>query len=199
MTVATAATSTSSTHSAPETAEYLLKAGDQRLYEVVDGVVLEKQMSSLAGKTTIAISSRLYAFVEANGLGDLYSEVSFQCFANLPGRTRRPDIAFVSADRVDEVPPDGYVPVRPDLAIEVVSPNDLLIELNRKLIDYRSAGIPLVWVVHPELRIIQVHRLGRPMAELTDTDTLGGDDIIPGFSATVGDLIPKSKRTVRTR
>ena len=46
----------------------------------------------------------------------------------------------------------------PDLAVEVISPNDLATEIDQKVAEYLGAGVPLVWVVHPEARAVRVHR-----------------------------------------
>ncbi len=71
----------------------------------------------------------------------------------------------MTADRAHLVPDDGHVPVRPDLAIEVVSPDEGVYDLDSKLRDYRAAGIPLVWVFNParESRQVRVFRPGRPI------------------------------------
>ena len=73
-------------------------------------------------------------------------------------RVRRPDIAFISAAKSHLVPDEGHIPIPPDLAIEVISPNDTVYALQEKLTDYREAAIPLVWVVNPHARSIQVYR-----------------------------------------
>ena len=174
------------------TPDDLLKLGQQGLFELVDGQLVEKPTGSLSGRTAVRITTQLSSFVVEKHLGELYSETSFRCFPNNPSQVRRPDLAFVAADRVHLVPDEGHVPVRPDLAIEVVSPDDGVYDLDYKLRDYRVAGFPLVWVFNParEIRIVRVYRPGRPIDELTDADTLGGDDVLPAFSIVVGDLFP---------
>ena len=62
--------------------------------------------------------------------------------------------------------------------------------LNWKLDDYRSAGIPLVWVVVPDVRMVRVHRLGGSITEVRDGDDLNGDPVLPGFSVPVAKLFP---------
>ncbi len=179
------------------TPEDLLKLGQQGLFELVDGRLVEKPMGALSGETATIISSTLHPFIRSRRLGELYSETTFCCFPHNPTQVRRPDLAFVAAGRVHLVPDDGHVPVRPDLAIEVVSPDDGVYDLDSKLRDYRLPGVPLPWVFNParEIRQVRVFRPGRPSDELTDADTLSGEDVLPGFSAVLGDLFPPTPGT----
>jgi len=78
----------------------------------------------------------------------------------------------VSAARLKEVPKEGHVPVRPDLAIEVVSPGDEVYELDDKLADYESAGIPLVWILNPNLKTVSVVRPQQPTVKLRAEDPI---------------------------
>ncbi|HZT81879.1 MAG TPA: Uma2 family endonuclease, partial [Gemmataceae bacterium] len=78
--------------------------------------------------------------------------------------------------------------VTPDLAVEVVSPNDLACEVEEKLLEYLNANVPLVWVVYPQSRTVHVYHpdgLGRLLRE---QDELTGENILPGFRFPVRDL-----------
>jgi Uma2 family endonuclease len=108
-----------------------------------------------------------------------------------PLQIRRPDLSFIASARRPAVPDDGHIPVRPDLAIEVISPTDVVYNLDEKLLDYASAGIPLVWVFNPVARIVRVHRPDGISRTFTENDTLDGGDVLPGFAAVVRDLLPK--------
>ena len=102
----------------------LLKMDQRGLFELVDGKLIEKPMSFLAGDTTSIVHLRVGGYVQQHRLGKAVLEVTFQCFPRTPNRVRRPDIAFVATARLGGVPAEGHVPIRPDLAIEVVSPGD---------------------------------------------------------------------------
>lgn len=88
------------------------------------------------------------------------------------------------------MPPEGHVPIAPDLAIEVVSPNDKIYELDEKLEDYHAAGVKLVWVINPNSRIMRIHRLDDTVEQSKENDTLTGDSVLPGFSILVKDMLP---------
>lgn len=175
----------------PFTPDDVLRLQDEGLFELVDGRLVEKRMSSLASETAIIISARAFVFLEKSPLGKLYAEQSFQCFPHDLDLIRRPDISFVAADRLCGVPEEGHVPIAPDLAIEVVSPNDSVYELDDKLADYRAAGIKLVWVFNPKARVVRIYRADHTVNELQENDTLSGESVLPGFSATVTEMLPK--------
>jgi Uma2 family endonuclease len=168
----------------------VLRLEEEGLFELVDGKLVEKEMSSLATKTASVVVARLFSHIEKSHAGELYSEQTFQCFPHDENLIRRPDIAFIAADRLGGVPEEGHVPIAPDLAIEVVSPNDLVYNLDEKLADYHAAGIKLVWVVNPKIRTLRIHRLDRTGTDLAESDTLSGESILPGFSIVVKDLLP---------
>jgi Uma2 family endonuclease len=62
--------------------------------------------------------------------------------------------------------------------------------LDEKLVDYRAAGIPLIWVINPHARYVRIFRPRQRIEELNDTDQLTGDAILPGFTAQAGELFP---------
>jgi Putative restriction endonuclease len=94
-----------------------------KLYEIVDGQPAEKEMpgarhSGICTRHTV----KLGMYLTAHQLGGLYAESSFQIGAN----ERIPDLAFVSTERIpSEGEPDTKWPMPPELAVEVISPNDL--------------------------------------------------------------------------
>jgi Uma2 family endonuclease len=172
------------------TPEDLLNLDGDGLYELVDGKLVEKRMSFLAGRTGVLISQRLGNYVETSHVGAVVQEISFQCFPHDSDLVRRPDIAFIAADRAKTIPDEGHVRIPPDLAIEVISPGDRIYEFEEKLADYRSAGIKLVWEVNPKFRYVRVHHADRSSIRLEEGDTITGEGVLPGFSIRVKDLLP---------
>src|ERR1700730_1993520 len=112
------------------TPDDLLNLETEALYELVDGRLIEKRISSLASKTAARITVHLSNWTENFTRGELFPEQTFQCFSEDPELVRRPDIALILADRLAGVPNEGHIPIAPDLAVEVVSPNDKIYELD---------------------------------------------------------------------
>ncbi|HET6246120.1 MAG TPA: Uma2 family endonuclease [Tepidisphaeraceae bacterium] len=167
-----------------------LEEDDDHLYELVDGKLVEKEMSSLANKTAARIITVLNTFCLQHNSGDVYAEQSFQCFPHDPDQIRRPDVSLIVFDRLKSVPEEGHIRIAPDLAIEVISPNDKIYIFERKLADYRKAGIPLVWEVNPKFRFVRIHRLDRKADRLEETDAITAEPVLVGFSVLVSELLP---------
>lgn len=83
---------------------------------------------------------------------------------------------------------EGHVVIPPDLAVEVVSPNDYADNIDTKIEELQEAGVPLIWVVHPANRTVAVHRKDAKGSILRDTDDLDGEAVLPGFTCRVAEL-----------
>jgi len=176
------------------TPEELLNLPDAVSYELVDGKLVERNMGMESSEIAARIIFLIAAFLKNRKLGHLFaSHASYQCFPEAPGNVRRPDLSFVRAGRFEgDRLPKGHCRIPPDLAIEVVSPGDLSYEMDEKVAEYLHAGVRLVWVVHPPTRRVRIHRpLSSPLgivSELSDKDTVAGEEVLPGFSCAVADF-----------
>jgi Uma2 family endonuclease len=106
-----------------------------------------------------------------------------------PDKILIPDVAFVRAARL---PPEGerwhIAPFAPNFAVEVVSPNDTSDEVNEKIELYQRAGVPLIWIVLPPPRVVDVYVLDEPRRQLREGDVLDGGDVIPDFRLPVAEI-----------
>jgi Uma2 family endonuclease len=146
-----------------------------------------------AGGEASELAGEIYAlvrqFVKPRSLGMLTPADGTYILSHNPLTIVVPDVAFVSWERLPgRVRPQGYIPVPPDLAIEVRSPSDRAGEIEEKLDRYRRAGVPLIWWVNPTRRTVSVYRNGALVAELREGDVLDGEDILPGFTLPVADI-----------
>lgn len=177
----------------PVTPEELLRMPDGKEYELSHGQLVEREMSALTSRVAVRLSRFLDEFVEREGLGWVFdSEGGYRCFPDDPTGVRRPDVSFVSRDRLpaDEIG-RGWLLIRPDLAVEIVSPNDNLTEFELKLADYRSAGIPVVWVINPETRTAWIHHADGTSRHLVGDDVvLDGEGPLTGFACPLASLLP---------
>jgi Uma2 family endonuclease len=82
----------------------------------------------------------------------------------------------------------GYFRGAPDLAIEVISPNDLYDEVDEKVAEWLEHGTRMVIVVNPRRKRVAVHRPGRDVRILGVEDILDGEDVVPGWTLAVRDL-----------
>jgi Uma2 family endonuclease len=94
----------------------------------------------------------------------------------------KPDVSFVKAARLtfDQLA-DGWLEIAPDLVVEIISPNDLAYEVDEKIEMFLKVGVPLIWIVNPELRTVRIVRADRSSLILLEGDVLSGEDILPEF------------------
>ncbi len=163
-------------------------AGERK--ELIDGELREKAaVSQRHGEIEIQLTIPLGSHVLSNGLGRIYPSDTQFTVARDPDTVLIPDLAFVRADRV---PPEAdrwhIAPFAPDLAVEVISPSDRYVEVMEKIERYGRAGVPLVWLVDPRRRVVEVHAAGRPPITLHESETLDGGEVLPGFALLVAEI-----------
>jgi len=160
----------------------LLSLVDDVGYEFVDGELVERNMGAISSEVGFVIATDLRAYCTAQNLGRVLAETTFQCFPLHPLQWRIPDVAFIAKGKLpDEKLPKGNVTVAPDLAIEVISPNEKVYDLDHKIGDYFEAGTRRVWVVNPEVLSVRVLRPDGSSLELRGDAELSGEDVLPGF------------------
>ncbi len=173
----------------PLTKDEVLSLPDDNLYELVEGRLEELNVSWETSAIAIEISSVVRNFVRPGRLGVVSGADNTLDIFDDPDHFRRADVSFTLAGRIPEGRPgDGSQEIAPDLVVEVVSPNDRVALLEKKIQEYLDAGATLIWVVFPSLRSVDVIRRGRPRQRLGPEDLLDGEDVLPGFSYPVADI-----------
>jgi Uma2 family endonuclease len=179
------------------TPEEFLNLPDSIAYELVDGRLLERNVGTESSEIAAIIIGLLQMFMRSNRLGRVFtSETSYRCFSDAPTKLRRADVSFIRFDRLpNRRAPKGYCPVAPDLAVEVISPNDTAEEVDKKVLEWLGAGVGLVWVASPGTQSVRIHRprgsdLGLVSLLMAD-DMITGEDVLPGFSSLVRNMFPQ--------
>ena len=167
----------------------LLKLPDGDRFELVDGQLVEKEMSLLSSFVAGRVTELLSAYSRAKELGAVFnSDASYKCFPFDADLVRRPDVSFIQRARMRAEYLTGHAPIPPDLAVEVASPNDLFYDVQGKVEEYLAAGVRLVWLINPDKRIVQVYRPDHSILQLTAEGELSGEDVLPGFRCSIADL-----------
>jgi Uma2 family endonuclease len=162
----------------------LLRMADGEHYELVNGIPVEKPMGAESGEIGAILTVILGGYILEHNLGRIYDgQTGFKCFPADPGLVRKPDFSFIAAGKfAGGRSPKGDLTIPPDLAAEVVSPNDKYEEVEAKVADYRSAGVKLIWVISPGSKTILIRRLDGTCAEVNEHGELSGEDVVPGFA-----------------
>lgn len=169
------------------TADELLRAQDIGRCELVRGELhMMVPPGYEHGRLQNRIGRRLGNLVESRNLGVVLGEIGFVLARN-PDTVRAPDVAFVRAGRVAR-PSPGYVEGAPDLAVEILSPDDRPGYVRDKVAEWLEAGAGAVWVVDPRDRTVAIHRAHAKPVVLGEADTLRGDGALKGFEVLVCDL-----------
>jgi Uma2 family endonuclease len=157
--------------------------------ELVRGEVVEAMPPSKDhGTIALAIGTLLRLWVQGGAGGKAGVEAGF-ILARDPDIVRGPDVYYVSAVRAqNDDNSRAFWTIAPDLAVEVVSPDETADDVRAKVRDYLAAGTQLVWTVHPRTREVIVHTPDGLARTYSEGDTLEFPDVLSGFSCEVAEL-----------
>ena len=176
--------------------KHLVQAHDHqnRLCELVDGVLVEKAMGSIESLLAMELAYEIRRFIEDADLGVVLGADAMLRLA--PGLVRMPDLSFVSWEKI----PDGQFPdepisgLVPDLAVEVLSAGNTKREMARKVAEYFEAGVRLVWLIDPKARTVDAYTGLKTSRRLGNGQILGGEPVLPGFTLPLRQLFARSTR-----
>jgi Uma2 family endonuclease len=165
-----------------------LDAREDRLSELVEGTLVEKDYDFRASVLTVALASHLINSADRKDRGVVTG--SDAPFRLAEGLIRLPDAAFTSWNRLPggRIPQEPIADFAPDLAVEVLSAGNTDREMERKRKEYFEAGVRIVWVVDLEDRAVAVIKADGSKTVLDTTKTLDGGDVLPGFALSLRDL-----------
>jgi len=172
------------------TAEELLHLNlPNKRTELVRGVLIVREPPGYQhGVVAMKIALSLGRFLDQHQLGHLVAAETGFVLERGPDTVRAPDVGFTTTERVPSPVPIGYAEFSPDLAVEVLSPNDRPGEVLEKVGDWLKAGSRLVWIVDPVRRLARVYRADGTQADLREADQLDGEDVLPGYLSRLADV-----------
>ncbi len=161
---------------------------EDRLYELVDGVLVEKTVGFREAILAVVLGHLLHTFAKAHKLGVVAGADGMVRLAQ--GLVRIPDVSFISWERLPEkkVPKKPIPNLVPDLAVEILSVSNTEQEMKRKLKDYFHSKVRLVWFVDPEQRTVEVFTSPSQSRVFKEGQTVSGGQVLPGFSLSVKEL-----------
>lgn len=160
-----------------------------RLFELVRGEVVEmprpgKRHGMVCGNITRLLGN----YAAARRKGYVCSNDTGVVVERDPDTVRGPDVMFFEDAAVLDEVDEKYGDTPPLLAVEVLSPNDSMGKVQRRVREQFRFGTRLVWVLDPDACNVTVMRPGQESALFEETDELSGDDVLPDFRCKVAEI-----------
>lgn len=164
-------------------------------HELIDGRVVERTGNPSTGNTTANVFGVAGRFTDDRDIGSWLSAVGLCCFPDDPNRVRRPNASFVRRERMSaDIWKLEFLPIPPDLVMEVIPRNVPAAEVSRKVREYLEAGVLVVWAIYPETRTAFIHRPDGSV-EIPESGELEAEPALPGFRCSLADVLPEWCRT----
>jgi len=165
---------------------------EDRLCELIDGVLVEKAMGTYESLLAVHIIRCLDTFVQARDLGIVLAPDAM--LRILPAQVRMPDVCFISWQRLPgrAIPKGPVWGLVPDLAVEILSEGNTEAEMQRKLREYVEAGVRQVWYIDPASRSARSYTAVDRVEELTREQVLSGGDVLSGFELSLAELFSRA-------
>lgn len=145
-------------------------------------IITMSPAGSKHGIFALRLGAQIQFFIDEHDLGVAFAAETGFLLEKEPDTVLAPDAAFINKEHLpqDDLP-EGYFPGTPDLVVEVVSLNDRMAEVQNKVQIWLQYGTRLVWIVEPKTATITIYRADGSVTLLQATDTLDGEDVLPGF------------------
>lgn len=163
---------------------------DGNRYELVQGNL--RMMSPAGGRhgrIAIQIAWLLKNHVQPLQLGVVFAaETGFRLSTD-PDTVLAPDVAYVERSRYEKLQETaGYLPVTPDLVIEVLSPSDRFAAVESKAFAWLDHDSKLVLLVDPENEVIHAFRSRKQIEVFQIHEQLDCNDAVAGWTLQVSEV-----------
>jgi Uma2 family endonuclease len=162
---------------------------DGFIHEVVNGeLVMSPKNNPEHGFICTELSFALTTFVKREKLGAVFDSSTGYWMQN--ENCRAPDVSFVSKERLRGLkrPATEFFRFAPDLAVEVLSPNNTRAEIQERLRDFFSSGTRLAWVINPEMKTAEICYSLEKRKLIGPNGELDGETVVPGFRLKLAEL-----------
>ena len=162
----------------------------EKRLELVDGELYEMPFEgAMHGLATSNIGFLIALHVKNGDLGHVFAPGTGFILGRNPDTVLAPDVSFVSYNRLSQGNvPVGFLEMAPELAVEVKSPGDSDREVREKAEQWLASGTAAVWVLDPDDRTATVYAPDQAPQVLTESESLRGGALVPGFQVSVGEL-----------
>lgn len=162
--------------------------GEDRLCELIDGILVEKTVGAIESYLTGILLRKIGDYADDNHLGIVLGPDGMLRFTKR--KVYLPDISFISWSQnpVAELKKQPIADLHPDLAVEVLSPGNTAKEMQNKRNDYFAWGVGLVWELDAATREMRVYTSSEEFTVIDINGTLDGGNVLPGFTLPIQTL-----------
>jgi Uma2 family endonuclease len=134
------------------------------------------------GEICSQLAYLINVWVKERGLGRTLTNDSGVVTERGPDSVRGPDVAYYSYQRVPKgTKIKGYAESPPEIAFEVLSPDDRWPKVLAKVAEYLEVGVLLVCVVNPRKNTVHLYRPEEPDRVLGLDDDWSAPEILGDF------------------
>ena len=152
-------------------------------------LVIMSLTGSMSGKFNMSLAAQLWNWNNQSKLGVVFDSSTGFKLSN--GATRSPDVSWIELTRWDSLnlqQKRKFAPIDPDFVIELLSPTDDMSELQQKMLEYRSCGVRLGWLINPDEKIVEIYRHGQDKEVLDNPQTLSGEEVMPNLTVDLSEI-----------
>jgi Uma2 family endonuclease len=171
--------------------EFLSRYETKPASEYACGAAFQKPMPDIPHSAIqFFLGAVLYPYLVRTGIGRAFPEL--RCIFGPAGRERIyvPDLVYVAREHIGT---ERHLHRAPDLAIEILSPDQHWAQFLDKIQFYLLFGVQLVWVIDPATSTVTVQRSGQEARILHPGEELDGEDVLPGFTVPVGEIFAQAQ------
>lgn len=152
--------------------------------ELYDGRIIYKMSNFERDVIHENVAYKIRSYLENNPVGLLSGNADYRLHQERKRDSRAPDISFVTNDRLPQSR-RRYLPMAPDLAIEILSPVDSFDKVMEKVEEHLQAGVKIVWLIIRSTREVLACK---PAGKHSVRDVLTAPELLPGFELPVQEI-----------
>ncbi len=162
--------------------ELLVLQPPDKSTELVRGrMIVREPPSAMHGLYSAQLCFLLLRHVHPARLGVVFGQDTGFHIASDPDTVLAPDVAFISAARVAQIPAVGYAQMVPDLVAEIISPGERRAAVIRKVAKWLAAGVRVVWLIDPLRTEARIYGSDGSERVVPADGDLTGEEVLPGF------------------
>ena len=145
-------------------------------------LIIMSTTGSETGRKNLDLNYQLQVWNRKHKLGVVFD--SSTGFTLPSGAKRSPDVSWIALARWNSLTSEekkGFAPIAPDFVIELMSPTDDLLTVQKKMAEYMSNEVRLGWLINPEDKQVEVYLLGKAKEVLEYPNSLDNNDVLPGL------------------